>query len=306
MSDNSNPFGFGKLVPGFDFLQNLMEQAGKHSGRSGAPGLPGVSSWIAPTLNVDELDRRITELKAVSFWLDQNAKAVAATVQALEVQKMTLATLAGMNVAMGDVAKAFQVKTPAATEAAPAAAAGRKRRADASEAPHAGWPLSAEANASAKADGNPYQKSFQSNDAAKADAPVEQLAPSPVPESPAATSADTKAASASQPPATGTSIGGGVIDPMQWWGALTSQFQQIASNAMRDAGATHPALAATREMTGAAMKQAQRMAGTMAGSGSAPAKNRKAAASGAGPAAKKKSAGSASRKAPAKRASGRA
>ncbi|NBS47144.1 MAG: hypothetical protein EBS99_08965, partial [Betaproteobacteria bacterium] len=29
----------------------------------------------------------------------------------------------------------------------------------------------------------------------------------------------------------------GVVDPMQWWGALTQQFQQIASHAMKDATA---------------------------------------------------------------------
>ena len=27
----------------------------------------------------------------------------------------------------------------------------------------------------------------------------------------------------------------GVVDPLQWWGALTQQFQQIAASAMKDA-----------------------------------------------------------------------
>ena len=26
-----------------------------------------------------------------------------------------------------------------------------------------------------------------------------------------------------------------MVDPMHWWGALTSQFQQIAANALKDA-----------------------------------------------------------------------
>jgi hypothetical protein len=38
-------------------------------------------------------EKRIEELKAVHFWLEANSKALGATVQALEVQKMTLATL---------------------------------------------------------------------------------------------------------------------------------------------------------------------------------------------------------------------
>jgi hypothetical protein len=102
MSD-ANPFG--KFVPGFDFLQNLAKGAAHN-----IPQLPNPANWVAPTLNVEELDKRIDELKTVQFWLDQNAKALAATITALEVQKMTLATLKGMNFNMGDVANAFKLK----------------------------------------------------------------------------------------------------------------------------------------------------------------------------------------------------
>ena len=104
MSDNDN-FGFGKFVPGFDFLQNLAKGAS-------ASQMPSLSNWVAPTLNPEELEKRIGELKAVHFWLDQNSKALGATIQALEVQKMTLATLKGMNFNMGEVANAFKLKTP--------------------------------------------------------------------------------------------------------------------------------------------------------------------------------------------------
>ncbi len=124
MDDNSGgAFGFGKFVPGFDFLQNLAKSASQ-----GMPQMPGLSNWIAPTLNVEELDRRISELKAVHFWLDQNGKALAATIQALEVQKMTLATLKGMNFRMADVADALKVKPAAAKPAKQAADAAPMRR----------------------------------------------------------------------------------------------------------------------------------------------------------------------------------
>jgi hypothetical protein len=116
MSDTS-AFGFGKFVPGFDFLQNLSQTASKTAPAAGA--IPGMSSWVAPTLNVEEIDKRIQELKAVQFWLEQNGTALKATIQALEVQKMTLTTLQGMNVSMADLAKAFTAKPPEA--AAPAA-----------------------------------------------------------------------------------------------------------------------------------------------------------------------------------------
>ena len=38
---------FTKMVPGFDFLQNLMKGAGT--------GLPGMSQWIAPTLDPPDI-----------------------------------------------------------------------------------------------------------------------------------------------------------------------------------------------------------------------------------------------------------
>ena len=106
MSDTSNNFGFGKFVPGFDFLQSLAKGAS-----SSIPQLPNLSNWVAPTISVEELEKRVEELKAVQFWLEQNSRALAATIQALEVQKMTLATLKGMNFSMGDVANAFKLKT---------------------------------------------------------------------------------------------------------------------------------------------------------------------------------------------------
>ncbi|MBX9716377.1 MAG: hypothetical protein K2X42_07245, partial [Burkholderiaceae bacterium] len=54
------------FAPGFEFLQGLVKNAGA--------SLPGMGQWIAPTLNPEELDKRIQELKTVQFWLEQNAK----------------------------------------------------------------------------------------------------------------------------------------------------------------------------------------------------------------------------------------
>ena len=80
MSDTPNAFGFGKFVPGFDFLQTLAKGATQN-----IPQMPNLGNWVAPTINVEELEKRIDELKAVQFWLDQNAAALKATIQALEV-----------------------------------------------------------------------------------------------------------------------------------------------------------------------------------------------------------------------------
>jgi hypothetical protein len=131
MSDTS-AFGFGKFVPGFDFLQNLSQTASK---ASPAAGIPGMSNWVAPTLSIEDIDKRIQELKAVQFWLEQNGTALKATIQALEVQKMTLTTLQGMNVSMADLAKAFTVKPPEAAAPAPAAQPAPAPEAEAKAAP---------------------------------------------------------------------------------------------------------------------------------------------------------------------------
>jgi hypothetical protein len=109
---NSAGFDFTKFVPGFDFLKNLTPGGGAAS--SAAPG------WVAPTLDPEELDKRIQELKTVQFWLEQNAKAVGATIQALEVQRMTLNTLKGMNMSFNDLADSLKAKPQETAEAAPA------------------------------------------------------------------------------------------------------------------------------------------------------------------------------------------
>lgn len=157
---------FARYIPGFEFLQNLTRQAAGGSApgaSSSVPGMPPLSHWVAPTFDVEELDKRIQDLKAVHFWLDQNTKALAATIQALEVQKMTLATLKSMNVSMQDMAEAFKIR------------------------------------------------------------PDSGPAPAPAPDSSAA--AQSADAAPPSPP---------VVDPMQWWSALTQQFQTIATGAMQE------------------------------------------------------------------------
>jgi hypothetical protein len=71
-------------------------------------------------MSAEDLDKRIGELKTVQFWLEQNTRALAATIQALEVQKMTLATLKSMNFQMPSAfGGAGQGAAPAVPSAAP-------------------------------------------------------------------------------------------------------------------------------------------------------------------------------------------
>ncbi len=154
---------FAKFVPGFDFLQGLVSNAGA--------ALPGIGQWVAPTLNPQELEKRINELRTVQFWLEQNARMLGATVQALEVQRMTLSTLKTMNVQMDDLRESLQIKTP---------------------------------------DASATIANF--------------FAPSAAPPAPPAPQAAPATAGAAPPPG---------VDPMQWWGALTQQFTQLATQAMQ-------------------------------------------------------------------------
>lgn len=217
--------GFGKFVPGFDFLQNLVTQtaasAAKTTSLGGSSGMqmPGLGGWIAPTMNVEELDRRIKELKAVQFWLDQNATALKATVTALEVQKMTLATLKDMNFNMNEVASAFKAKATESFASMSPAAPDKGKAFAGLEMPTMIFGASAPE----------------------------------APEPPAAPEVREEASAAA--PATNG------VDPMQWWGALTQQFQTIAADAMKDV-ARQAAQVAPQQATAMAEKAAASVAAT--------------------------------------------
>jgi hypothetical protein len=194
MSNTPDMSSFGKFVPGFDFLQNLAKQAAGGAAQS-IPQLPNLGNWVAPTLNVEELEKRIDELKTVQFWLDQNATALKATIQALEVQKMTLATLKGMNFNFGDVANAFKLKAADTVMSGVQKVTERASDAAASVGTFAG----------AVSGRNASKKTV----AKKSTKLVAKTA--------------TENSSA------------GMVDPLQLWGALTKQFGEIAAGAMKDA-----------------------------------------------------------------------
>lgn len=123
--DKTDFSAFGQYIPGFDFLQSLARQASgvKPDLQPAAGVMSSLGHWVAPTFSVEEIEKRIHDLRAVEFWLDQNSKALAATIQALEVQKMTLATLENMNLSLKDVAESFKIKPETVqAQAAPRAA----------------------------------------------------------------------------------------------------------------------------------------------------------------------------------------
>jgi hypothetical protein len=197
MSD-SDTSGFGKFVPGFDFLQNLAKGAS-----TTIPQMPNLGNWVAPTLNVEELDKRIEELKNVHFWLEQNSRALGATIQALEVQKMTLATLKGMNFNIGDMANALKLK------AADSVFSGVQKATE-------------KAAATAKT--------------------ISEAATGKSDDSAAKTTGSTP-----------------MVDPLQLWGSLTQQFQNIAASALKEA-TSKTAVDITKNMAAGLAKDALKTA----------------------------------------------
>lgn len=56
-------------------------------------GSLGMPPSFTPTIDLDELDKRIADLKAVEQWLNVNMNMLQGTIQALEIQRGTIATL---------------------------------------------------------------------------------------------------------------------------------------------------------------------------------------------------------------------
>jgi len=193
----SSAFDFEKLVPGFEFLKNI--------GKSQLPGgLSSAASWVAPTLDPKELERKIQELKTVQFWLDQNTKAIAATIQALEVQKMTLSTLQGMNFSMNDLAESLKANTST------------------------GFNFSTTRPGAENSDATRTKEPPKNG---KRNYNFTSPKPSEAPEQ--ASAQPTRAGHQSKPQATQDNASQ-TIDPGVWWNSLGQQFQHIAEKTVKE------------------------------------------------------------------------
>lgn len=119
-----NTYGAGPMSDTLDFVKKLW----------GGMSVPGMPAMVAPTLSVEELEQKITDLKAVESWLNVNMSMLRNTIQAMEVQRATIGTLQSMSAAFQSaVDSSTEQKFDAATfwsslrpeNAAPAAASAR-------------------------------------------------------------------------------------------------------------------------------------------------------------------------------------
>ncbi|MDP3188229.1 PhaM family polyhydroxyalkanoate granule multifunctional regulatory protein [Limnobacter sp.] len=76
------------VTDGFDFVKKIW----------GSLPIPSVMN---PTTDLDELDKRISDLKAVEQWLNVNLSMLRATIQGLEVQRGTIATIKSFSSNLG-------------------------------------------------------------------------------------------------------------------------------------------------------------------------------------------------------------
>jgi len=179
--------GVGAMTDTLEFVKNLW----------GGMKIPGMAM---PSLSVDEVNKQITDLKAVESWLNVNMSMLRSTIQALEVQSATLGALQTMSTSMNSLAKAgMSHATAAAPSPAPAAP-------PAPSAPPA-----------------PAAPSFAF------DPPVADK-----PATPGAGSSGTQPPRPSEPPQANADMTNGTAfaNPAAWWNLLQDQFKQAVSTAV--------------------------------------------------------------------------
>ena len=195
---------FGELAQGIDLMRTMWTQF--------------LQSPIAPTLDPEELDRRIRDLKTVEQWLAVHQGLLRTTIQGLEIQRTTIATLqavAGMmsrplSSAPGSGATG---STASGSTAAGSSAAGSSASAASPSAPP---PRNVTAAPSTPATSPDAQstKGKPSGAAASDQDPVQPAAAIPV-----------------MPPQLAPAIEAAAQQAGQWWQFLHQQFRQLADAA---------------------------------------------------------------------------
>jgi hypothetical protein len=97
MSDNTP-----NMNDPLSFVRNMWSNMGV--------SMPGM---VTPTFDVDELDKRITDMKAVEGWLRMNLSMLQMTIQGLEMQRTTLSAVQAMGHMASESARSM---APAAAE----------------------------------------------------------------------------------------------------------------------------------------------------------------------------------------------
>ena len=230
-------------MPGAGSIADTMEFMRKMWGSMGAPAM-GI-----PSLSVEEINKKITDLKTVASWLELNMNMLRATIQTLEVQSATLSTLQAMGA----------ILTPRdADEAAAAAKA-------ASPFGFPSWPPQApaqEKEAPRKAATPQPEPAVEDEEESEEDMPEDLSAAANEAAAKAETAGEKPAAEEKSMPA--PDFQASMANPNAWWNLLQEQFQQAVGNVLADqapaAKTAKEAKPAARTATKPATKTATRPA----------------------------------------------
>jgi len=192
---------------GFEFLRKLW--SGGMAGMSGAgmTGMPGMSNFAAPPMDLEQLDKRIHDLRAVEGWLQLNASLLRTAIQGLEVQRATLVALQTFGSALTPEAMKATADGLAGSEAKPA------------EARKPLWPHTAATAKPAEEEAPPPEDDAEmeeDTDDDEAEARAEEAE---------------QARADAQAHAAAARAAAAALDPSPWWNMLQQQFNQIASSA---------------------------------------------------------------------------
>ncbi|MCX7272873.1 MAG: hypothetical protein NTV19_06705 [Burkholderiales bacterium] len=198
----TNSFGMGSM--GLGPLGNLLDSVDLVKKAWSNFNLP---SSLTPTMDVEELDKRIADLKTVEQWLNVNLSMLRGTIQGMEVQRGTLAAIKAFGQSVMPNAEGL-----AAMAAAAAQAAGRA--------------ASAPPESSAPPPG--AQAAFTAQPSAAPPAPDSSPASAPQSQADTAQSESSIAAELSRAAAA-------AVNPGAWWNLLQSQFNELAKAAISGA-----------------------------------------------------------------------
>ncbi|MCU6435019.1 hypothetical protein LPB67_14675 [Undibacterium sp. Jales W-56] len=202
----TSPFQ-GNDFPGMNAMNDTLSFVKNIWGGMHVPGM------VTPTVSVDELDKKIKDLKTVESWLTVNMNMLRGTIQALEVQRATIA-------ALNSLGESFASTMANATADKPDQSAQAEKSAKPFEfAKHDFWP---NATATPEAKKEPVPE------------PVAEPIAEPVS---ATTTAPEVAASAGTAKAQPAENNSAFSNPAAWWNLLQDQFKQAVSHAMIDEAA---------------------------------------------------------------------
>lgn len=220
MNTSNNPFvlpGFGQSgdIAGNPLMASMemMQQAW-----AGLAGPGGLAQAMPVPMSLEDLDRRIAELRTVENWLKLNQSMLASTIQGMEVQRATIATLKsfvgtppsgdapspleivlGLKPAPASASAASEAARPAQAEPAPSPA-GDAAGQGAADAANAGAAAAAMAQSATQAWWNLMQQQFGQLATAAASSMSEAAASAAPAAKPSASAAKAKPAAARKAP----------------------------------------------------------------------------------------------------------